>query len=114
MPHKGLLLCVNRPRPDRAGSCLEALRAVRSMQPFFGSRRLHPAGEIRRDLELKVYSCDYNGWADVPEEEREGIDAFEAVRPPLDTTPASGSLELRAYGFKPSYPATPLPHRKAA
>jgi hypothetical protein len=26
-----------------------------------------------------VFSCDYNGWADVPEEEREGIDAFEAA-----------------------------------
>lgn len=24
-----------------------------------------------------MFSCDYNGWADVPEEEREGIDAFE-------------------------------------
>jgi hypothetical protein len=29
-----------------------------------------------------VFSCDYNGWADVPEEEREGIDAFEAAGPP--------------------------------
>jgi hypothetical protein len=29
-----------------------------------------------------VFSCDYNGWADVPEEEREGIDAFEAARIP--------------------------------
>jgi len=25
-----------------------------------------------------VFSCGYNGWADVPEEEREGLDAFEA------------------------------------
>jgi hypothetical protein len=32
-----------------------------------------------------VFSCDYNGWADVPEEEREGIDAFEAAGP---STPA--------------------------
>ena len=24
-----------------------------------------------------MFSCDYNGWADVPEEEREGIDCFE-------------------------------------
>jgi hypothetical protein len=24
-----------------------------------------------------MFSCDYNGWADVPEEEREGLDAFE-------------------------------------
>ena len=27
--------------------------------------------------ERDVFSCDYNGWADVPEEEREAIDAFE-------------------------------------
>ena len=27
-----------------------------------------------------MFSCDYNGWADVPEEEREAIDAFEADR----------------------------------
>jgi hypothetical protein len=26
-----------------------------------------------------MLTCDYNGWADVPEEEREGIDAFEAA-----------------------------------
>jgi hypothetical protein len=26
-----------------------------------------------------MFSCDYNGWADVPEEEREGIDTFEAA-----------------------------------
>jgi hypothetical protein len=26
-----------------------------------------------------MLSCDYNGWADVPEEEREAIDAFEAA-----------------------------------
>jgi hypothetical protein len=34
-----------------------------------------------------VFSCDYNGWADVPEEEREAIEAFEAIlpvqRPPI-------------------------------
>jgi hypothetical protein len=29
-----------------------------------------------------VFSCNYNGWADVPEEEREGIEAFEAARVP--------------------------------
>jgi hypothetical protein len=33
-------------------------------------------------MEPYVFSCDYNGWADVPEEEREGIDAFEAAGPP--------------------------------
>jgi hypothetical protein len=33
-----------------------------------------------------MFSCDYNGWADVPEEEREGIDAFEATQPESPTT----------------------------
>lgn len=27
-----------------------------------------------------MFSCGYNGWVDVPEEEREGLDAFEASR----------------------------------
>lgn len=27
-----------------------------------------------------MFSCDYNGWADVPEEEREGIDLFELTQ----------------------------------
>ncbi len=33
-----------------------------------------------------MFSCDYNGWADVPEEEREGIDAFEAAPVPPRVT----------------------------
>lgn len=27
-----------------------------------------------------MFSCDYNGWSDVPEEEREGIEAFESAQ----------------------------------
>lgn len=53
-----------------------------------------------------MFSCNYNGWADVPEEEREGIDAFEAapvsaravvkVTPALaQSVPASGALIQR-------------------
>ena len=41
-----------------------------------------------------MFSCDYNGWADVPEEEREGIDAFEAARPPKPVPPVFPSPEL--------------------
>jgi hypothetical protein len=41
---------------------------------------LHP--DVTQYAEPYVFSCDYNGWADVPEEEREGIDAFEAAGPP--------------------------------
>ena len=45
-----------------------------------------------------VFSCDYNGWADVPEEEREGIDAFEAAGPPnavAITTPPMAEHAIR-------------------
>ena len=28
-----------------------------------------------------MFSCDYNGWADVPEEEREELEVFEAAHP---------------------------------
>lgn len=55
-----------------------------------------------------MFSCDYNGWADVPEEEREGIEAFESayslppslvyvplvIKPPL--IPLREVLERRA------------------
>jgi hypothetical protein len=44
-----------------------------------------------------VFSCDYNGWADVPEEEREGIDAFEAAGPPsasMITPPIAARAEI--------------------
>ena len=30
-----------------------------------------------------MFSCDYNGWADVPEEEREELEIFEAAHPLL-------------------------------
>jgi hypothetical protein len=38
-----------------------------------------------------VFSCDYNGWSDVPEEEREGVDAFESapVLPPKAILPVA-------------------------
>ncbi|HKP48650.1 MAG TPA: hypothetical protein VJU17_01460 [Gemmatimonadales bacterium] len=33
--------------------------------------------------EATVFSCDYNGWTDVPEAEREAIEAFEIGEEPL-------------------------------
>ena len=30
-----------------------------------------------------MFSCDYNGWTDVPEAEREAIEAFEIGEEPL-------------------------------
>jgi hypothetical protein len=56
-----------------------------------------------------VFSCDYNGWADVPEEEREGMDAFETARVvPRALLPAPRPVRAsipRAHGF---------PQRRAA
>jgi hypothetical protein len=54
-------------------------------------------------LGFAVFSCDYNGWADVPEDEREAIDAFEAARPLLIARPVQ--LALRT---PPSLPRSPL------
>jgi hypothetical protein len=50
-----------------------------------------------------MFSCDYNGWADVPEDEREGMDAFEATRMLPTPVPAVRLLLPRA-----------IPVRKAA
>ena len=58
-----------------------------------------------------MYSCDYNGWADVPEEEREGIDAFEAGRLPA----LSVALTRIPPAVLPVQVAPPhFTHRKAA
>jgi hypothetical protein len=55
-----------------------------------------------------VFSCDYNGWTDVPEEEREAMEAFEVPCQPPRT--ARAPLIVRA----PLSPAHYLPVRKAA
>jgi hypothetical protein len=55
---------------------------------------------------VDVFSCDYNGWADVPEEEREAIDAFEVAQTP--SAPLLFPVVIR-----PPLPP-PLPLRKAA
>jgi hypothetical protein len=64
-----------------------------------------------------VFSCDYNGWADVPEEEREGIDAFEAAGPPSAASRTTPPLVARAtqqlLPVRWSAPGA-LTHRKAA
>jgi hypothetical protein len=55
------------------------------------------------NLEQTVFSCDYNGWADVPEEEREAIEAFEAALRvqrsslvPPSSPPQAGASTLHA------------------
>jgi hypothetical protein len=44
-------------------------------------------------VEFPVFSCDYNGWADVPEEEREGIDVFETAGLPNSHPSKAPNLE---------------------
>jgi hypothetical protein len=44
-----------------------------------------------------MFSCDYNGWADVPEEEREALDAFETNSAAPEVT-VYAPLVLRALG----------------
>ena len=64
---------------------------------------------------VDVYSCDFNGWTDVPEEEREGIDAFEAIRSPISSSQQSSApIELKAPELRTSRPLLVLPHSKAA
>ena len=56
-----------------------------------------------------MFSCNYNGWADVPEEEREGIDAFEAA-----PVPPRAALKVALSVTQPvSNPHAPV-QRKAA
>jgi hypothetical protein len=56
-----------------------------------------------------VFSCDYNGWADVPEEEREGLDAFED-RPVLPSKALVPARLVRG----PILPVPLILHRRAA
>jgi hypothetical protein len=55
-----------------------------------------------------MFSCDYNGWADVPEEEREAIDAFEAAEQ------ATVTLVYATLVLVPAALQPPLPERLAA
>jgi hypothetical protein len=63
-----------------------------------------------------VFSCDYNGWADVPEEEREGIDAFEAAGPPATLSVPSPTIEPSLWQVSPVryFPQHTLSRRRAA
>jgi hypothetical protein len=56
-----------------------------------------------------MFSCDYNGWADVPEEEREGLDAFEAT--PVLLPKALLQVRVVRGSISPGHVMT---HRRAA
>jgi hypothetical protein len=61
-----------------------------------------------RKRELRVFSCDYNGWADMPEAEREAIEALE-----LGHLPA-GQAPLREIPPPPAAPVRWIPEQRAA
>jgi hypothetical protein len=50
--------------------------------------------ESEEPREGAMFSCDYNGWADVPEEEREAIEAFEAAQA-VPSSPVSLPLPVK-------------------
>jgi hypothetical protein len=57
----------------------------------------------------QVFSCDYNGWADMPEAEREAIEAFESAQkllPPGPLPTECSRLTLAS--------SSRVPRRKAA
>jgi hypothetical protein len=56
-----------------------------------------------------MFSCDYNGWADVPEEEREAIEAFEAALRVQRASLVPPSTPRQA-----AAPAVRAPQRRAA
>lgn len=66
-------------------------------------------GAISASLERAVFSCDYNGWQDIPEEEREGLETFEATRVAPERAVAV-SLVVR----RPVLPIPSVPDRRAA
>ncbi|HEY9014838.1 MAG TPA: hypothetical protein VIM84_07235 [Gemmatimonadales bacterium] len=54
-----------------------------------------------------MFSCDYNGWTDMREEEREALEDLET--PPQSSTPAAVTVLV-----VPQLPAAVPPFRKAA
>ena len=67
---------------------------------FYGERASPEPG-------VTVFSCDYNGWTDMREEEREALEALE--NPPQSPTPAT--MALRVWIPQPPQQS---PFRKAA
>ena len=54
-----------------------------------------------------MLSCDYNGWADVPEDEREAMEAFESA--------SEGSAnQMPPICLLKQPPPAPQPQQKAA
>lgn len=52
--------------------------SFRTRNFFSGGGVTHPRDERNPEDSEGAMGCDYNGWADMPEEERETLEAFEA------------------------------------
>ena len=62
--------------------------------PWYRLPRFSPGFAGRRDGEVAVFSCNYNGWADAPEEEREALDTYEAGVAEAEGASAPGHVAL--------------------
>jgi hypothetical protein len=75
---------------------------------LFGFHSVDMEEAVTTCAEPMVFSCDYNGWADVPEEQREALDVFEAT--------LRSDLTPRIFPVLPSVGPVlpPVPQRRAA
>ena len=97
------LVLPKRPGTSRVSTCLPQVHTAgnRSSRPgFVPANPLHvpytvailaellefilkdalPGRQPRVGREARMLSCDYNGWTDVPEAERESVEAFELTQ----------------------------------
>jgi len=58
-----------------------------------------PGRSLQGGREATVFSCDYNGWTDVPEAEREAIEAFELAQEPPTARVLPRERRRPALGF---------------
>jgi hypothetical protein len=95
-------------RTDRVKRCREGdPRYGTLIATFLGAAALILKEDRPGSLEQTVLSCDYNGWTDVPEEEREALEAFEAA---LQVQHTSVALIVRRSGASSPF----IPERRAA
>ena len=74
-----------------------------SLEPFPSLDALVPQRRYYQPAkEETMLSCDYNGWADVPEDEREGVDAFELTRSVLRVQIRPLALPVRKVEPRPA------------
>jgi hypothetical protein len=65
------------------------------------------AAHIRRAAsEVVVWSCDYNGWNDMPEDEREWVDQYRDTASELSRDPAFQSTQMENTSWPLPDPST--------